>query len=94
MIDEQLGLERRLQLLEQPVGHRGAGKAELAHRADVGPLEPLVMHEVVVERRHQIEIGDLLGFDQLQRLRHVESRQADEVPPISPMASSERTPMV
>ena len=44
VVDEQLGLERRLQLLEQPVGHRCAGKAELAHRADVGPLEALVMH--------------------------------------------------
>ena len=32
VIDEQLGLERRLQLLQQPVGHRRAGEAELAHR--------------------------------------------------------------
>ena len=39
MIDEQLGLERGLQLLEQAVGHRGAGEAELAHRAHVGALK-------------------------------------------------------
>ena len=36
------------------------------------------MHQVVIERRHQIEIGDLLGFDQLQRPHHIEARQADE----------------
>ena len=36
MIDEQVRLERRLQFLEQAVGHRRAGKAELAHRGDVG----------------------------------------------------------
>ena len=36
------------------------------------------MHEVVIERRHQIKVGDLLGFDQLQRPRHVEAGQADE----------------
>ena len=36
------------------------------------------MHEVVIERRHQIKIGDLFGFDQLQRPHHVEARQADE----------------
>ena len=32
VIDEQLRLERRGKLLEQPVGHRGAGEADLAHR--------------------------------------------------------------
>ena len=78
MIDEQVGLEGGVERLEQPVGHRGAGEAELAHRAHVGRGETLVVDEVVIERRHQIEIGDLLGRDQLQRPGGVEARQADE----------------
>ena len=32
----------------------------------------------MVERRHEIEIGDPLGRDQLERARDVEARQADE----------------
>ena len=36
------------------------------------------MHEVVVERRHQIEIADLLLLDQFQRACHFEARQAHE----------------
>jgi len=55
-----------------------AGEAELAHRTYVGGLESLVMQEVVVERRHQIEVGQLLGRDQFERARDVEARQADE----------------
>ena len=78
MIDEQLRLERRRQLLEQAVGHRRAGKAELAHRREVGRREPLMAHEVVVERRHQVEVADLLGGDQLERARGLEARQAHE----------------
>ena len=78
MVDEQVGAKRRVELLEQRVGHRRAGEAELAHRADVGAGKQRMMHEIVVQRRHQIEIGDPLGGDQLQRARGIELRQADE----------------
>ena len=78
VIDEQLRLERRRKLLQQPVGHRRAGEADLAHRRDVGLPEALVMHQIVIERRHQIEIADPLLLDQFQRARHLEARQAHE----------------
>jgi hypothetical protein len=78
VIDEQVGLERGLQRLEQAVGHRRTGEAELAHGADVRRLEALVMKEIVIERRHQIEIADLLGGDQVERGADVKARQADE----------------
>jgi chromosome segregation protein len=54
------------QVAEQTIGHWRAGEAELAHRSHVRRLEGRVMHEVVIERRHQIKIGDALGLDQLQ----------------------------
>ena len=78
MIDEQVWLERLVQLLQQAIGHRGAGETELAHAGDVGPGKRLVMDEVVIERRHQIKIGDLFLLDQRQRLAAVIARQADE----------------
>ncbi len=36
------------------------------------------MQEVVIERRHQIEVGDALGGDQLEGARDFEPRQTDE----------------
>ena len=42
MVDEQLGLERGVELLQQAIGHRRAGKAELAHRNS---------HSVLAKRR-------------------------------------------
>ena len=78
MIDEQIGLERGLQLFQQAVGHRRAGEAEFLDRAHVARREQRMMNEVVIERRHQIEIGDALGGDQLERVGDVEAAQADE----------------
>ena len=37
-----------------------------------------MMHEIVVERGHQIKIGDALRGDQLQGAFDIELRQADE----------------
>ena len=78
MVDEQIGLEGGVELLEQAIGHRGAGKAELAHRTYVGLGEALVMNEVVIERRNEIEVCDLLGGDEFERLRDLEPCQACE----------------
>ncbi len=78
MIDEELGLERRLQFPEQAVGHRRTGEAELAHRADVAFFEQRVMNEIVIQRRYQIKIADPLGGDQLERRCDLEAAQADE----------------
>ena len=94
MIDEQLGPERRRERLQQAVGHRRAGEAELAHRADVARGEQRVMHQVVIERRHEIEIGHPFGRDRSQRPATSKRRRHMNAPPTSDMASSERTPMV
>jgi hypothetical protein len=53
-----------------------------------------MMHEVMVERRHQVEIGDALAGNERQRALRVEPRRQTNVPPTSDMASSERTPIV
>ena len=75
MIDEQIGFERVPQIPQQGIGHRCARKAELAHRAHIRCFERRVMQEVVVERGHQIKVGDLLGGDQFKGARSLEPRQ-------------------
>ena len=78
VIDEEVRAKRRLELSQQRIGHRCAGEAELAHRAHVGTGKQRMMHEVMVERRHQVEIGDALAGNERQRALRVELRQADE----------------
>ena len=78
MIDEQLGPERRLQFLKEPVRHWRAGKAELAHRTSISFCKGRVVHEIVIERRHQIQIGHALGRDQSQGFGRVEPAQANK----------------
>jgi hypothetical protein len=51
MIDEEVGLERRVERLEQAVGHGRARKAELAHGAHVAGGEARVTDQVMIERR-------------------------------------------
>src|SRR5215471_13466670 len=78
VIDEQLRLEGGAEALEQAVRHRRPREAELAHRAHIRRREPLVVQQVMIERRHEVEVGDALGRDQFERARNVETRQADE----------------
>jgi len=49
VIDEQLRPECLVQLPQQSVGHRRAGKAELAHARHVGCRKRLVVNEIVIE---------------------------------------------
>ena len=78
MVDEQIGLEGGGEFFQQSVGHRRAGEAELAHGSHIGLGEKLIVNEVVIERRHQIKVGDPLGRDEGERVPHLEARQADE----------------
>jgi len=78
MIDEQLRPECHLDPLQQPVGHRRAGEADLPDRAGVGRGEIGMAHEIMVERRDEIEVGHPLAADQPQRRRRIEVRQTDE----------------
>ena len=67
MVDEQIGLEGGDEFFQQAVGHRRAGEAELAHGSHIGLGEKLIVNEVVIERRHQIKVGDPLGRDEGER---------------------------
>ena len=70
--------EGGIEALQQTVGHGGAGESELGYRRCVGRLEGGVGKQIVIKRRYQIEVGDLLGGDELERAASVETRQADE----------------
>ncbi len=78
MVDEELRRERRGDALQQAIGHRCASETQLAHGAGIGRGEALVAHEIVIERRHEIEVGHALALDEGERARHVEALQADE----------------
>ena len=96
VVDEQLRLERRLQLLEQTVGHRARRQSRAcAPSSRRSRLKARMMHQVVIERRHQIEVGDLLGRDQLRaRAPRRSAAGRRTCRRSSDMAISERTPMV
>ena len=82
-----------LQLLEQTVGHRRAGKAELAHRRDIGLRETRVVQQVVIERRHQIEIADRSRRQSAPaRVRHRNGAGTRTSPPISDIAMQRAHP--
>ena len=78
MIDEEVWLERGGQLFQEPIGHGCAREAELAHGAGVGCCKSVVVNEIVVKRRHQVQVGDLFRRDQIECLAGIEARQADE----------------
>src|SRR5437870_7810757 len=78
MIDEQLRLESRIQLLEQPVRHRSAGKAQLSDARNIRRGELAVMDEVMIKRRHEIEIGNFFRLDDGERFAGVVARKTNE----------------
>jgi hypothetical protein len=81
MIDEQIGTEGSLQFLEKTVGHRCAGETELAHRADIARFKQRMVNEIVIQGRHQIEIGHAFGGNQSQRFGGIEPAQANKCAP-------------
>ncbi len=78
VVDKQVRPERRVELLQERIGHRRAGEAELAHRGHICAREVGMIDQIVIERRHQIKVADPLGGDQVERAGNVELRQADE----------------
>ena len=78
VVDEQIGFEGGLQTLQQGVVHRRASEAEFADGRDVGGREIGMRQQVVVQRRHEVEMADLLGCYGLQRGRGIEARHADK----------------
>ena len=94
MVDEELGLERTVQPLEQRVVHRRAGKAELAHARHVGRGEGRVGQHVVVQGRHEVEMRHPLVLDRRERHRRSNFGRQTRRPSTSAIASSERTPIV
>src|ERR1035438_10702081 len=78
MIHEQIGLEGGVEFLEKTVSHRCVGETEFSHRTHIGLGETLVVNEIVIKRRHQIEIGDFMGSNQFQRFRGIETWQANK----------------
>ena len=79
VVDEQLRLEGGLQLLQQRVVHRRAGEAELAHAVGVGARERWVRQQVVVQRRHEVEVRHLLVADHLEGAPGVEPNLGRDV---------------
>ena len=72
------GSEGGVQPLQQAVGHRGAGEAQLADRAHPRAREGRMREQVVIERRRKIERGHALRLDQVERGARIEARLADE----------------
>src|SRR5262249_40353185 len=78
VINKQIGFECGLQRFQQSIGHRSSSKSELAYGANVSGSESPVVNEVVIERRYEIEVSDLLCSNKIERSRGVEARQAHE----------------
>ena len=67
MVDEQARRERLDASLDERARHRRARVGDRLDRAQVVLAEPRMRDEVVVERRREIERGDPLALDQLER---------------------------
>ena len=77
MVDEQAGRERLDAPLDERARHRRARVGDRLDRAQVVLAELRMGDEVVVERGREIERGDPLALDQLERGAGVPVRLAD-----------------
>lgn len=95
MVEEQFRLECGRDALQQAIGHCRTGKPNFPDRAGVGRGEIGMAHQVMVERGHEIEVGDPLTADQPQSRGCIEARQANErAVDQRAIANSERIPIV
>ena len=78
MIDEERRREARDDAPQQPVRHRRAGEAELAAAREIGARESVVRQQIVIERRHEIEVRHPLARDEVERLAGIEAALAHE----------------
>ena len=79
VIDEHCGLQALEAELGQRAGHRRTGVADLGQRAEVDLAELGMADEIVVERGNQIEAGELLLRQILQRRRCLIIRQEHQL---------------
>jgi len=78
VIDEQIRLECRIQLLQQTIGHRRTGKAELSDARGIGRFKVRVVNQIVVKRRNQVKVGDFFRLDDREGLPRIVTWQTDK----------------
>ena len=77
VVDEEPRRECRDALLDQCARHRRAGVGDRLHRREVEIAPPRMRDQVVEEGRSEVERGDPLPLDQLERRLGVPLRLAD-----------------